>query len=365
MNITLHNIKISELYDGYEDNDEDGVVGYDGKLDIRPKYQREFVYDNEKRNKVIESVQKGLPLNVMYWAKIDGEDRYELLDGQQRTVSICSFLEGDFSVNSMLFDNLPKDKQQQILDYELFIYICEGTDSEKLEWFQTINIATETLKDQELLNAIYAGSWTTAAKRYFSKRNSPAANLAGDYLTGEPKRQAYLETALKWIADRDGIKIKDYMAQHQHDGNANELWSYFRAVIEWVKSTFPKTRSQMKGLPWGIYYNKHGQRRDLNPDALEAEIQQLLKDKEVQKKSAIYEYLLTRDEKKLNLRAFDDDVKEQIYEEQDHKCVYCGKTFELNEMEGDHITPWSQGGKTIPENCQMLCKTCNRSKGAK
>lgn len=361
MIITEEKIKVRDLVDGYVDDAENGVKGYDDRLDIRPKYQREFVYKDNQRDEVIRSVLRGLPLNVIYWAKT-GEDEYEVLDGQQRTISICEYVDGSFSLEGQYFMNLPEDEQDKILDYELFVYVCDGQPSEKLEWFKIINIAGEKLTDQELRNAVYAGSWLTDAKRYFSKTGSVVDGLAGDYLKGSSIRQEYLETALLWASNKDGIRIHEYMGKHQHEPTAQELWSYFRSVIEWVQSIFPKVRKEMKGLPWGVYYNAHKDRKDLDPKKLEAEIQKLMGDEDVTKKSGVYEYLLTGKESSLSIRSFDRRDKRTAYEKQEHKCPSCGKEFEFEQMHGDHIVPWSKGGKTTSENCQMLCRDCNIKK---
>lgn len=361
MIIEERKVTVREVAENYFNDAEEGVTGYDDRLDIRPKYQREFVYKDNQRDEVIRSVMKGLPLNVIYWAKT-GDDSYEVLDGQQRTISLCEYVDGTFSVDSRYFDNLPSDEQEKILDYQLFVYVCDGTDSEKLDWFKIINIAGERLTDQELRNAVYAGPWVTDAKRYFSKTGSAADGLAGDYLKGSSIRQEYLETALLWASKKENISIEDYMAEHQHDPTAQELWSYFRSVVEWVQSVFPKVRKEMKGLPWGLYYNEYGKRKDLDPAKLELEIQKLMGDEDVSKKSGIYEYLLTGKENLLNIRAFDNRDKLAAYEHQNHKCAICGKDFEFEEMHGDHIIPWSKGGKTVPENCQLLCIECNIKK---
>ena len=197
MNIELKEIKVRDLTTGYEDNQDDGVIGYGSKLDIRPPYQREFIYKDKQRDAVIDTVTKKFPLNVMYWAvRKDGE--FEIIDGQQRTISICQYVNNDFSINGLAFHNLPKDKQEELLDYELMVYFCEGTDSEKLEWFKTINISGEKLTDQELRNAVYSGSWVTDAKRYFSRNSRP--KIGDEYLGGSANRQEYLETAIKWIS---------------------------------------------------------------------------------------------------------------------------------------------------------------------
>ena len=224
MNIEERKIKIREVYEGYFNDDEEGVTGYDDRLDIRPKYQREFVYKDKQRDEVIRTVLKGLPLNVIYWCKT-GDDTYEVLDGQQRTISVCEYLDNSFSVDEKFFGNLPQDIQDKVLDYELFVYVCDGTDSEKLEWFKIINIAGEQLTDQEMRNAVYAGSWVSDAKRYFSKTGCAANSLAGDYLKGSSIRQDYLETAISWIASKENMTIEKYMAIHQNEPSAIELFS--------------------------------------------------------------------------------------------------------------------------------------------
>ena len=360
MKIELKEITIRAVANGYINNDEEGVVGYGGKLNIRPKYQREFVYKDKQRDSVIETVQKHFPLNVMYWVK-NADDTYEVLDGQQRTISLCEYVGGTFSLNHLYIHNLQKEEKEQILDYKLMVYFCEGTDKEKLDWFKTINIAGEKLTDQELRNAIYTGTWLTDAKKYFSKSNCPAYNIANDYMTGSPIRQDYLETAIAWLSN-DGIE--QYMAENQHKPNANELWLYFQGVINWTKAVFPKYRKEMKGVSFGFLYNKFKD-KPIDSTHLEMEITKLMQDEDVTKKSGIYEYVLTRNEKFLNIRAFTDKQKRESYEKQAGICPKCGVKFDLHEMEADHIKPWHEGGKTIQENCQMLCKQDNRTKSGK
>ncbi len=360
MKIELKEITVRELTDGFQDNDEAGVVGYGGKLDIRPPYQREFIYKDKQRDAVINTITKEFPLNVMYWA-VREDGNFEIIDGQQRTISVCQYKNGDFSINGMAFHNLPKDKQEQILNYKLTVYQCSGTDSEKLDWFRTINIAGEKLTDQELRNAVYSGTWATDAKRYFSKNGCVAYQIGSDYLNGSPIRQDYLETAIKWISDG---KIEEYMSKHQHDQNAAALWRYFQDVITWVETTFTKKRKFMKGVDWGTLYNKY---KDGQYDTkkIEKEIEKLILDDDVTKKSGIYSYILTRNEQNLSIRAFTDATKQKVYEKQKGICSKCEELFEIEQMEADHITPWHEGGKTIEENCQMLCRECNRRKSGK
>lgn len=360
MKIELREISVREVVQGYINNQEDGVVGYSGKLNIRPKYQREFVYRDKQRDSVIETVRKNFPLNVMYWVK-NSDDTYEVLDGQQRTISICEYVTGNFSLDFQYFHNLEDTEREQILDYPLMVYFCEWNDKEKLDWFKTINIAGEKLTDQELRNAIYTGTWLTDAKRYFSKSGCAVYGLWSDYLTGSPIRQEYLETTIDWIGKGN---IEQYMAQNQHNPNANELWLYFQNVINWIKVIFPNYRKEMKGVNFWVLYNQF---KDSAFDSkkLEIEITHLMQDEDVTKKSGIYEYILTRNERYLSIRAFTDKMKRETYERQQWICTKCLLHFELSEMEADHITPWHSGGKTTPENCQMLCRNCNRTKSGK
>ena len=361
MKIELHEITVRELVEGYVDDGEGGVVGYGGKLDIRPSYQREFVYKDKERAAVIQTVQKGFPLNVMYWAVRD-DGTFEIIDGQQRTISIAQYVNREFSVDLLAFHNLPIDEQAKILDYELMIYLCEGTASERLNWFETINIAGMKLERQELRNAAYAGEWVTDAKRYFSRRGAPAIAVGSDYLKGKPIRQEYLETAIRWISSG---KIEEYMSMHQDDHSAVALWNNFVSVLNWVEATFPTKRPKlMKGVNWGELYDAYSL-VDLDQAALEAELAQLIDDDEVQNKRGIYDYVLRREERYLNLRQFSVAQKQKAYERQEGICRGCEEAFTIDQMEGDHVNPWSEGGKTVHDNCQMLCRPCNRRKGAR
>ena len=364
MKIELQEITVGELAEGYVDNAEEGVRGYGGRLDIRPKYQREFVYKDAQRDAVIHTVCRGFPLNVMYWVK-NADDAYEVLDGQQRTVSLCQYVAGQFSVDiegrPYYFHTLPEDARRALLDYRLMVYFCEGSDTEKLAWFRTINIAGVKLSDQELRNAIYTGPWLTDAKRHFSRTGCPAKGLADRYVRCEVNRQELLELALKWVSRG---RIEQYMADHQHDPNANALWLYFQQVVAWTKATFPTWRKEMRGLPWGDYFNDFADAQ-LDTAALEAEVARLMQDVEVTNKRGIYAYVLYRREKFLNLRTFDDAQRRVAYERQQGVCPHCHRYFDIDQMEADHIVPWHRGGRTELDNCQMLCRDCNREKSGK
>lgn len=380
MKIDLQRIKVRDLVKDYKDNDDLGVLAYGGNLDVRPPYQREFVYKDKQRDAVLETLRRGFPLNVMYWA-VQNDGTFEVIDGQQRTISICQYVEGDFSIDvdghQLAFHNLQSDQQEEILEYELMVYLCTGTDSEKLGWFRTINIAGEKLTDQELRNAVFHGPWVSAAKKYFSKNGCPAYAIASDYLLGSPIRQDYLETAIEWINDGE---IEAYMRDHQHNPNANELWLYFQGVVNWIEATFPKKRSQMKSVKWGplhrIYKNS-----TLDPIKLEARVNALMSDTEVSRKVGIYEFVLggESDTKLLEVRVFDEKTKLAAYGKQTEtakaagmsNCPMCAvggnnnaeRMYEFTAMDADHVTAWSKGGATDISNCEMLCTSHNRSKG--
>jgi hypothetical protein len=363
MKIDLNKISIREVIAGYKDSAEEGVVAYNGKLDIRPKYQREFVYKEKQRDAVIETIKNSFPLNVMYWM-IREDSGYEMLDGQQRTISIGQYVNGDFSLNERYFHNLTKDEQNKIMDYELMIYFCEGTDKERLDWFTVINTFGEKVNEQEIRNAVYTGPWLSDAKLKFSKTNCVAyllANDGGKLVSGSPIRQDYLETTLSWV---NYGKIEIYMAKHQHDKNADELWQYFQDVIAWVRKTFTKYRKEMKDVAWGKLYNEFKDKK-CDSKKFEKEIANLMEDEDVTNKKGIYSYVLTREEKHLNIRAFQPKQKREAYERQKGICVVCKEHFDIEEMEADHITPWHKGGKTIAENCQLLCKDDNRRKSGR
>lgn len=357
MRIVRKQYTIRQIAEGYKNNEEEGVIAFGGLLNVRPPYQREFVYKDKQRNSVIETIRKGFPLNVMYWSKND-DGTFEVLDGQQRTISFCEFVAGaiPFSYEKdgrrIGYLSMTDNERDEILDYTLDIFVCEGSDKERLDWFRTINIAGEKLTEQELLNANYTGTWLASAKRRFSKTGCVAFRLGDKYLNGTPIRQDYLATTLDWISNG---KVEDYMAEHQHDENSDELWNYYQSVIEWVKATFTTYRKEMKGIAWGELYNKYKD-ADLNAEEIESEVARLMADEDVTNKKGIYEYVLDREEKHLSIRAFSDRDKRTMYEKQGGIDPVDGQHYALDEMQAHHIIEWVDGGKTILENCVMVSK---------
>ena len=373
MTIKQIEVTVGEIVDGYVNNYELGVRGYGGRLDIRPPYQREFIYNEKEQQAVITTVLNGYPLNVMYWVRRsdDAECPYEVMDGQQRTLSLCQYVAGKFSYDFKNFFNQPEDIKKKILDYRLTVYVCEGEPSEKLEWFKTINIAGKPLNEQEINNAVYAGPFVSDAKRHFSKSTCGAYRLGKDLVTGTPIRQDFLKKALEWMAaheTRQGRRqsIVGYMAEHQHAPNANNLWTYYQNVLNWAITNFDpsKFKKIMKGLDWAMLYDRYHD-STLDTAAMARRISALMRDDEIQRKQGIIPYVLTGDEHWLDLRAFPEDMKLAVWEEQGHVCPLCKREFDFEFMEGDHITPWRDGGRTVKENCQMLCRECNRRKAAR
>lgn len=317
MTIKQIEVTVGEITKDYVNNEEQGVRGYGGRLDIRPPYQREFIYNDKEQQAVITTVLNGYPLNVMYWVKRgeDAECPYEIMDGQQRTLSLCEYVAGKFSYEFRNFFNQPADIQKRILDYKLTIYVCEGKASEKLEWFKTINIAGKPLNEQEINNAVYAGPFVTDAKRHFSKSNCGAYRLGRNLVNGTPLRQDYLKKALEWIADHETRNGKrqsavGYMAEHQHDPNANNLWTYFQNVLNWAITNFDmkKFKTIMKGLDWAKFYDENS-RKTLDVEAMAKRISMLMTDGEIQRKAGIIPYVLTGDERCLDLRSFPENIK--------------------------------------------------------
>lgn len=385
--ITEQKITIRDLVKDYEDNEEEGVSGYGGKLDIRPKYQREFIYDDKEERAVINSILHQYPIGIMYWycPKDNKGFDYEVMDGQQRILSICKYIAGDYYIDFREFsgkktedpryftgNNLTQYWKNKILDYELTVYFCEGGEDEMLEWFTTINIAGKALAPQELLNAIYRGTFISDAKRKFSKTNCVAYKISDGLVPGKVNRQDLLEKALQWMVDHEkrtkGIdqSIKVYMAAHQDAPNANNLWTYFQNVIEWAKTNFDihKFKEEMKGQDWAKWYDEYHD-TVLDTKKLSDEILRLAKNSEIQNRKGIIPYVLTGNEQLLNLRTFPKDIALAVYAKQGHRCNECGNEFPFEEMHADHVKPWSKGGRTEESNCQLLCKECNLKKAAK
>ena len=357
MKIKRETIKVRDLCEGYTNDPEEGVSGMNGKLNIRPQYQREFVYDEEQRSLVIDSVRKGYPLSVMYWAENPEDGTFEVIDGQQRTISICDFINQAFSVDYRFWHNLMPFEQEEILDYELDVYVgYGGTEEERYDWFYRVNQSGEKLVNQELLNATFRGPWVSDARRYFSKPNCAAYKLAKDYVSGKAIRQDYLRAALSWMSCGD---IMTFMKKHRFDENAEPLWNYFQDVIKWIEKTFPKYYKEMRGVDWGFLYNDY---KDVEIDVEKniARIDELMLDKEITRKSGIFNYILTGDEKSLSIMDFDKKSKKEAYSKQNCCCKYCGERFEEDDLEAIHITPWRDGGKVTTENCQLVCRTCKK-----
>lgn len=385
MNTELRtDITVEEICKGFHYNELEGkgLYGLSGKLTIQPEYQRNYIYaDGKKDVAVIDSVLKGYPIGLIYFNKV-GDDKFEVLDGQQRITSLGRFVEGVLSIIDESgipqdINSIATDKREKILKTKLLIYICEGTESEIKEWFRTINIAGVPLKPQELLNAVFSGPFVTKAKEEFSNSQNAHIQMWSHFINGTANRQDFLERALDWVSKGN---ISDYMKQHRRDDNITELKTYFNAVLGWVNSVFPTPYDKMKGLEWGRLYETY-HKQPYDPQKVDERVAELLDDPQVENNSGVFEYVLggEQDTKLLNVRVFDEKIKRQVYKLQTDdaemkgisNCPYCAigheatktRIWKLSEMDADHVSAWSKGGATTIENCQMLCKTHNRAKG--
>lgn len=388
MKTTLHTEwTVEDICKGFTYNELEGkgLFGLDGRLTIQPEYQRHYIYNDGKRDvAVIESLLKGYPIGLIYFNRtVDG--RFEVLDGQQRITSIGRFVTGKFAIkdeadNVQYFSGLPEEQQQKIMQSSLLVYECEGEEKEIKEWFKTINIVGIPLKEQELLNAIYSGEFVNAAKRVFSNSQNAEIQKWSHYIKGDVKRQDYLAEALRWICDSKGMSIDAYMSIYRHEPSTGELESYFRSVIDWVSATFTMVERDMCGLEWGRLYETYHATPYSTVHVAER-VKALQADESVRCPRNIYEYVLggEEDKKLLDIRIFEESTKRAAYKRQTEaaekqgisNCPLCAlgnnvnktRIYKLSEMDADHVTAWSKGGATSMENCEMLCKTHNRSKG--
>lgn len=359
-------------------NKETGEIRcFGGKLNPRPSYQREFVYSEQDQKKVFETLHRAFPLGTMYWCDT-GDGSYELIDGQQRTISILNILTDGVSISmygeDKFFSDLPESEQEQILDQELLVYVCSGDASEKLDWFSTINIAGKALKAQELRSAVYSGPFVSDARRYFVS-NAEGAALANGYdvfVNNSTLRQELLEQVLFWHADFEGFNdgnldkaIRNYLKTHRSDINASALFAYYEEVLGWANYIFgTKYKKELPKVEWGLLYNRYHE-IPCSPREIRAKVDALMENPEITKKAAVFEYVFSGEEKILSPRTFDDSMKRSKFEEQEHKCAYCGGEIpDMKSAHADHIIPWSKGGKTEYGNLQILCVKCNCKKSA-
>ena len=389
----LNELTVKEICEGFVYNQLEGkgLFGWSGKLTIQPEYQRNYLYaenEGKKEAAVIDSILKGYPIGLIYFNRNENykapETEYEILDGQQRITSIGRFVTGKFAIKDKFgmeqyFKGLDQEEQEKILNYRLLIYVCNGSEKEIKEWFETINIAGVPLNKQELLNATYSGPFVTLAKATFSNSRNPQLQKWGCYVSGNANRQDILHAALAWVAKGED-NIGGYMSLHRQDDNIEELKTYFDTVIEWAKTLFGEPKSEMRGLEWGAFYEQY-HANSYSPAKLQQRVNELYADEYVTNKRCIFEYLLGGEieQRLLNIRIFEDSVKKTVYARQTNEaqalgisnCPECAKghdnvrtkIYKFNEMDADHVSAWSKGGATDISNCQMLCKSHNRMKG--
>ena len=386
MRTELCHYTVDKMMEGffYNELEGKGLYGLNGQLVIQPEYQRNYIYNDGKRDvAVIDSLLKGYPLGLIYF--VDNGHQLEVLDGQQRITSVGRFVTGKFAIivngKEQTFSSLAPDKQAIIKDSELLTYVCTGAESEIKEWFQTINIAGVPLTAQELRNSIYSGPFVTVAKTEFSNSQNALQQKWAAFVKGDPKRQEVLAAALGWVSNRNDQSIDAYMAAHRQDQGISELKTYFTTVIGWIDNVFIASPDKaMRGLDWGrLYETYHG--KSYKASEMDAALQELLNDAAVRDRKGIYEYLLNGklDTRLLDVRIFDEVTKRTVYTRQTKQataagtsnCPLCApgnnanrtRIYKLSEMDADHVTAWSKGGTTSVNNCEMLCVPHNRSKG--
>lgn len=382
----LKNYKIAEIVDGFEYNEFEGkgLFGLSGHLTIQPEYQRNYIYaDGKKDVAVIRSLLKGHPLGLIYFNKI-GENTYEVLDGQQRITSIGRFVKGIFSIsdendNQQYFHSLPESIQNLILETQLLVYECSGTETEIKDWFRTINTAGVSLNEQEILNAVYSGPFVTLGRIEFSNKQNANVQKWSAYIHGAVERQDFWETALEWVS-KDKNRISEYMSLHRHDKDIDEVKNHFSDVIDWVGSVFTDVEKEMSSIDWGRLYDSF-HKFEYDSEVVHQRVLELYADPYVKNRRGIFEFILGGevDLKLLEVRVFDESTKRAAFARQSKaaldakisNCPLCSvgndvnkkKQWNYSDMEADHIKAWSKGGATSPENCEMLCKVHNRSKG--
>ena len=377
-------VTVKDVCDGFVYNELEGkgLFGLSGKLTIQPEYQRNYIYaDGKKDVAVIDSILKGYPLGLIYFNKVS-DDNLEVLDGQQRITSIGRFVTNKFAIidsegKVQYFDGMASDKQNKILKTKFLIYECEGAESEIKDWFKTINIYGVPVNHQEILNAVYSGTFVTLGKAEFSNSQNSNIQKWSAYISGSVNRQDFFECALDWVSKGN---IDDYMSRHRNDKNITELKAYFNSVIDWISTVFIDVESEMRGLEWGRLYETY-HHKSYNPAKVSKEVKSLYGDSYIKNRKGIFEYILggSVDTKLLDVRVFDEATKKSVYTAQTTRaessgksnCPLCAvghdvnksKIWKLNEMDADHVAAWSKGGATNIKNCQMLCKTHNRAKG--
>jgi hypothetical protein len=386
MKTELKQYSLKSIVEGFEYNEFEGkgLFGLSGRLTIQPEYQRNYIYaDGKKDHAVVQSLLKGYPLGLIYFNKT-GKDTFEVLDGQQRITSFGRYVVDNFAVkdeNGMeqVFTGLAPEQQAKILNATILVYECEGAEPEIKAWFRTINTAGVPLSDQELLNAVYSGPFVTAGKAEFSNSKNANVQKWSAYVNGAVNRQDYWARALEWVAKGED-HVEAYMSSHRTSSDISEVKAYFNSVMNWITTVFTDVESGMRGLEWGRLYETYRDGKH-DPKEMSAGVQRLLGDSYVENRRGIWEYLLggSKEKKLLDIRIFDEATKKSTYKRQTSaaetkgvsNCPDCAighegvktKVYKLDDMDADHVTAWSKGGATSPENCQMLCKYHNRSKG--
>lgn len=392
--IKTKKIRLEDLAKGFVDtsDDEDGsVTTMDGQVNLRPSYQRNYVHEGFQDvwvHELVRSIANGMPINPVYFGI--AENGYEVIDGQQRCITCAALLNGDVTIfwqdengvkHNTLFNGLPDGIKETIKNYELQVNVCEGTEEQRLNWFQVINQKASTLEDQELRNATYHGPFVEALKKAFVWKKSPILAKGNIYnpelyiMSNKDTRirQGFVELALEWISyyewkngkntgEDSDQRIRNYMGVHKNDNNADEVVAHYKKVIDWARDVFHKEYIEQKcakNVEWGRLYAEYGN-ASIDKEYVNREADRLFSDEEVKANSAVFEYVLMGcplDKKNmLSLRAFQNNEKLKLYRLQNGIDPIDGKPYPIEEMQAHHIDPWENGGKTEIENGVLISK---------
>lgn len=376
----IEKFKIKDLIEDFKDSKNSSPTAFGGKLEVRPHYQRLFVYKPKMQAEVINSIRNGTPLGPMIYHE-HGDGTYSLFDGQQRSLSILYFCHDKFPIflkdeygnkKRYIFSDLKEERTDiyyKILNYELDIRTVSGKEGDIVHMFNVINRQGEQLSSQEKRNIFYSsGGWLPDAQHAFCTEGCDGYDISKNFISCRINRQDLLEIALTWISHYQNMKIEDYMDLHHRDADADELWFFFENVCDWVNKHFSKWFGKLPNGAlslnhrWGDLYKiamTNGMWKE--GKALDDEINNYLTNTKVGefKESGLIPYLITGEIKHLKAKPFSSDIKKRVYHRQNGICPCCSQHHEYANMDGHHIEAQLLGGATTEENCLMVCKTCH------
>lgn len=387
----------------------------DGDIVPQPDYQRDYVYDEIKASKLVESALMGIPIPTIYLCEeVDGV--YSIIDGQQRMTSFVRFLKNEYklrkleelsNLNGLFFKDLDKATQRNLKSVSLnTIILTKESEALKYEIFARLNQGSVALTPQELRNCIYRGSFNDLLDDIaFTNKYLP------ELFVGENKRKKYQEYVLRFFALKNfndysssiGKTMNIYMSTHKNDDekaieNAKKL---FNGTIDIIKQVLGndafcaydrQNKCSMKKFSGSVYdsiiiafsmFNSHSLMK--NADAIRKTIIDIKANNETYSDytyaatgskdrvigrimiiyNAIKEILEKNGDTTPQVRCFSDNDKQNLWHKH-YICSYCGQEIlAYDDAEVDHIFAYSKGGDTVLENAQLLHRHCNREKNDK